>query len=232
MGRGKVAPPLGSAAELRGGEGAAAPRSALVPLTNVRADTVSAGGSVSRPLPRFDARRDASRLGLDLACGYRSEGLLGMPGGSGKKPLPKPLPHPKNGFWAILGPHFVGSRPTLPAAPNNRQRAAWDQCMDSEGCLPAVFREHRVLRVVEKGPSPFFQERNPVKTSWIKDEIGVFSNGPFYPVPPARPAAFSASGPAGAGRCWSLPSAPAGTWTQRLAPRPLRSARQPRARAA
>ena len=85
------------------------PRCALVPLTDVRADTVSAGGSVSRPLPRFDARRDASRLGLDLACGYRSEGLLGMPGESGNQSLPpKPLPHPKNGSWAILGPHSVG----------------------------------------------------------------------------------------------------------------------------
>ena len=77
VGRGKAAPPLGSAEELRGGEGASSSRFALVPLTDVRADTVSAGGSVSRPLPRFDARRDASRLGLDLACGCRSEGLLG-----------------------------------------------------------------------------------------------------------------------------------------------------------
>ena len=77
VGRGKAAPPLGSAAEIWGGEGASSPRFALVPLTGVRADTVSAGGSVSRPLPRFDARRDASRLGLDLACGCRSEGLLG-----------------------------------------------------------------------------------------------------------------------------------------------------------
>ena len=54
------------------------PRVALVPLTDVRADTVSAGGSVSRPLPRFDARRDASRLGLDLACGCRSEARAGL----------------------------------------------------------------------------------------------------------------------------------------------------------
>ena len=76
----KQAPPLGSAAEIWGGEGAALPRVALVPLTGVRADTVSAGGSVSRPLPRFDARRDASRLGLDLACGCRSEASWGCLG--------------------------------------------------------------------------------------------------------------------------------------------------------
>ena len=155
------------------------PRFALVPLTDVRADTVSAGGSVSRPLPRFDTRNDASRLGLDLACGCRSEGLLGMPGGVWKKPLPKPLPHPKNGSWAILGPHFVGSRFNLLPAPEIRATRGRDRCMDLGGCLPAVFREHRVLRVVEKGPSPFFQERNPVKTSWIRDQIGVFSSDPL-----------------------------------------------------
>ena len=120
-----------------------------------------------------------SRLGLDLACGCRSEGLLGMPGGSGKKPLPNHYPTQKMAPGPSWGLILRDPGQLCPPRRKFGQRGGRDQCMDSGGCLPAVFREHRVLRVVEKGPSPFFQERNPVKTSWIRDQIGVFSKGPL-----------------------------------------------------
>ena len=138
----------------------APPRFALVPLTDVRADTVSAGGSVSRPLPRFDARRDASRLGLDLACGCRSEGLLGMPGGLARNlyqtitPPEKMAPGPS---WGLI---LWDPGPISPPRRKFGQRGARDQCMDSGGCRPAVFREHRELRVVE-GTRPFFGIETP-----------------------------------------------------------------------
>ena len=138
------------------------PRFALVPLTDVRADTVSAGGSVSRPLPRFDTRNDASRLGLNLACGCRSEGLLGMPGGGWKKPLAKPLPHPKNGSWAILGPHFVGSRFNLLPAPEIRAARGTGSMHGFGGMPPPRFSGSTACSgLLKRDPALFFRKETP-----------------------------------------------------------------------